>query len=101
MMPAGSINAWECDRCGTYLVAVHRDSGVTPMFLACREPGCGGRAVSLGYPPPPVPAGITEALAWEWRTASRSEMKRWRRDRDPMYQHCEQGGLILQPIGAA
>lgn len=98
MTPVGSINAWQCDRCHNYLVARHADAGVTPMFLACRRDNCEGRGVSLGYPNGPVPDFLMSQLWWEWRKASTTQMKRWKRTDPGMYQHCVQGGLVLREI---
>lgn len=99
MMPAGSINAWECPVCGHLTVAVHVDEGVTPMFLGCRrKPGCTGRAVSSGYPSLPVPERIRLLCAWEWFRPSATQMKRYRREDPAMFQHCAQGGLELRPL---
>ena len=93
--PAGAVNAWRCRECGAFTVAVHRDEGVTPMFLACRAtPGCPGRAVSLGYPSGPRPASIP-APAWEWY---RPDGKDLRRQNAAMRNHIANGGLALRPI---
>lgn len=103
MMPRGSINAWQCDQCSGLIVAVHIAEGVTPMFLACRGqlgPGqkCEGRATSAGYPPPPVPLTIRAAALWEWRLATATERKRWKRENPEMLMHVNAGGLVLAPI---
>ena len=98
MSTAGAVNAWECPLCGHFTVAVHVDEGVTPMMLRCQSAaGCNGMAVSLGYPKPPIPEFITDAIAWEWARPSTSQMKRWKRERDPMFEHCLFGGLVLRP----
>lgn len=97
--PAGAVNAWKCDVCGGLTVARHADEGVTPMFLACRASGdvegCGGTAVSSGYPSAPIPERIMERLEWEWykpgvleRLAMSSEMQ----------EHINRGGLALRRL---
>lgn len=99
MMPAGSINAWKCPTCRGLTVAVHVDQGVTPMFLACRAtPRCQGRAVSAGYPSAPIPPSILAAVGFEWRAASMTELKRYRRENPPMYEHCRAGGLVIDML---
>lgn len=96
MMPTGSINAWKCDACGGLTVAIHADEGVTPMFLACRRTeGCNGRAVSAGYPDPPIPDEIVSLLAWEWYRPT----DRWaRRQGREMQDHVRNGGLVLRAL---
>jgi hypothetical protein len=99
--PAGSINAWKCDTCGRLTVARHVDDGVTPMFLACRASGevgtCDGRAVSAGYPPPPIPSHITDRLEWEWYTPSKRELRRLDVG---MQDHVRNGGLVIRRIAS-
>jgi hypothetical protein len=64
--PAGARNAWKCEVCGGYTVAVHRDEGVTPFMIACRATvGCPGQARSRFYPPEPWPDWVPP-VAWEW-----------------------------------
>lgn len=104
--PAGSVNAWQCDECRAYLVAIHVVEGVTPMFLACRAivdagRGCGGRGTSLGYPSPPVPEKFLSAVEWEWTLPSTTERKRWRRENPEMLDHVNRGGLVLRPLSDA
>ena len=96
MMPAGSINAWQCEVCGGLTVAIHADEGVTPMFLACRSTeGCKGRAVSSGYPPPPIPDHIVSLLAWEWYRPTNKQARRMGRE---MREHVRLGGLVLRAL---
>lgn len=37
-------------------------------------------------------------LAWQWAKASRTQLKRWRRENPAMYNHCVLGGLVLGPL---
>lgn len=98
MMPVGSINAWQCEACGQLTSAVHVDPGVTPMFLACRAtPGCRGRGTSRMYAAGATPV---EGIRFEWRAATKSEMKRWRHEDPAMHDHCRLGGLVLGPLSA-
>ena len=114
MMPAGSVNAWKCDECGGLLVAIHVVEGTTPFALACRalpsrpetdeqhaKSSCPGRMISAGYPPPPIPARIYDAIAWEWRLPSSTERKRWRRENPAMLDHVSRGGLVLDRLTPA
>lgn len=105
--PAGAVNAWQCERCGGVLAAIHVHEGTTPMFLACRAPhsapapACQGRMMSSGYPPGPVPDRIRLAIAWEWRLPTSTERKRWRRENPAMLDHVNRGGLVLAPLSPA
>lgn len=99
---AGSINAYYCPDCQSYVVVIHRDEGVTPMFLACRAKGeptdpandCKGMSTSLGYPAAetwPIPRTPT----WEWYKPDAeqiAEMDEAGRD------HIERGGLDIRKI---
>lgn len=100
-MSAGDVNAWKCDACGRLLVAVDVVEGVTLMMVRCRFGGCSGAMVSSFYPAGPVPPEILEALAWEWRQATSTERKRWKRDRHPMLDHVNKGGLVLDRLSMA
>jgi hypothetical protein len=92
----GRHNAYRCDDCGALTVVVHRDTGVTPMFLGCRATeGCQGRGVSLGYRSGPIPPHLLPAR-WEWYRPERGDKVL----RDPaMRLHVEQGGLALRTVG--
>lgn len=99
--PAGAVNGYQCPDCNGLTIVVHRDAGVTPMFLACRAEGvdpreakCKGQAVSLMYPEgePPAPP------AWEWFKPSATQMKRYRREDPAMYDHVQRGGLELRKL---
>lgn len=100
MMPAGSVNAWRCSTCSGWFVAVHIDDGVTPVFLGCRVPKCGGRMASLGYPPlEQIPADVFDALGFEWHKITNTQLKRARRERAlDVLAHVEAGGLVLRPL---
>ena len=100
MMPAGSVNAWKCERCGKVLVAVHLDDGTTPMFLGCRRTdACPGMMVSQGYPPiKGLPDAIAALIGWEWHRLTSTQLKRAKREEPAMYQHAMAGGLALRPL---
>lgn len=91
----GRINAYHCDDCGGYTVTRDRDPGVTPMFLGCRATdGCGGRAVSMGYPNGPKPDHIGP-VRWEWYRPQPGDPLL----EDPeMADYCARGGLALRPL---
>ena len=94
---AGSINGYQCDKCGRITYVVHVDPGVTPMFLACRasgQPDC-GTGTSLMYPRSTPPRGVVEAVAWEWY---RPTMKWARRKGPEMEEHVRKGGLALRAL---
>jgi hypothetical protein len=89
----GRHNAYRCDDCGHFTVVVHVDTGVTPMFLACRATeGCKGQGVSLGYPEGPIPKSMLPAR-WEWyRPTSDDPIL----NHPGMREHVERGGLALR-----
>jgi hypothetical protein len=99
----GRINGWACDECGRITYVVHVDSGVTPMFLACRAEGvepdeasCKGRGVSLMYPDESPPQHVLDAVKWEWyRPTDLSPLSPEMRD------HIEKGGVALRSLTAA
>lgn len=104
---AGQKNAYYCEACGKYTLTIHRDDGVTPMFLACRASGseedCQGRAVSMMYRDvDSAPAHVPKEPAWEWFKPSPSPAKLRRiGKRDPSFaEHLERGGLELRKIAA-
>jgi hypothetical protein len=92
------LNAYRCDDCGGNTVTLDVDEGVTPMFLGCRadgtETGCGGRAVSMGYPKGPAPSWAVPA--WEWYKPGPVELRGMSPE---MRDHCQRGGLALRRIG--
>lgn len=96
MMPAGAVNGWRCPE-GHITCAVHVDSGVTPMFLACRVDGCGERATSMGYP-----LRVTDAFGqpvrpeWEWYRPSEKQARRMERKAPGMLAHVQRGGLAIR-----
>jgi hypothetical protein len=99
-MPAGAVNVWICPD-GHHTTAIHLHEGVTPLYLACRHTACQKMATSAGYPPGPVPGRVVKRIAWEWARATTTQMKDWKRRRDPMYTQCLAGGLIIRPLTAA
>lgn len=98
----GARNAYMCKKCHGFVVTVHVDPGVTPMFLACRVNGepaarvedvvCDGQMVSGMYRP------FSEELGeptYEWYAPDKREYSRLPfRMRD----HVDLGGLLLRPI---
>jgi hypothetical protein len=80
------------------MVAVHVDEGVTPMMLACRADDCRGVAMSRGYHTNP---GDRARVTIEWRKATTTELKRWRREDPSMYAHCTAGGLVIGDLSDA
>lgn len=95
MKQRGAINAWRCDRCQQFTVAVHVDAGVTPMFLGCRaDLICRGRATSLGYPPA-IPKTLLLKIRWEWYKPQGKELRKMSME---MQQHVAAGGLAIRPL---
>lgn len=106
---AGDKNAYYCEDCRGYLVVVHADDGVTPMFLACRVKGeptdpandCKGRSHSLMYPTEPWPekdgfgTAIPTEPTYEWYAPDERERRTLKPD---TLDHVERGGLLLRPI---
>ena len=100
---AGEKNAYYCETCGGYTVVIHRDDGVTPMFLACRAAGevetCQGRAVSMMYRDiDSAPANVPKEPAWEWVKPSKSRVRRIKKRNPAFAEHLERGGLELRKI---
>lgn len=87
-------NGYRCDVCGFATAVIHRDAGVTPMFVGCLQPGCSGRSVSLMYRSGQLPDQM-QPVVWEWYRPE---------ENDPilqdfaMLQHVLQGGLVLRQI---
>ena len=49
-MAVGAVNAYACRACGGVVFTVHRDEGVTPMFVRCLAlAGCSGLMQSALY----------------------------------------------------
>jgi hypothetical protein len=92
----GRNNGYRCSVCGGLTVTAHVDEGVTPFMLDCRASGqegdCPGMAQSLIFRLPPD----APEPAWEWYRASKTEMKRFRRDDPAMFEHCSKGGLLIR-----
>lgn len=90
----GAVNGYQCPECDMYTLVIHKDRGVTPMFLACRvTKDCPGTAVSLGYPPGTPPPGIMRAVRWEW---FRPDKKAFNKLTPEMQDHVRRGGLVLR-----
>ncbi len=92
MAAAGRVNGYVCDSCGGKTVTIHRDEGVTPMFIGCRAlPGCQGRAVSLMYTS--NPAWELPEPKWEWyRPESTRHLSA------EVADHVRRGGLLLREV---
>lgn len=83
----GRKNAYECEKCGSYIVTIDRDPGVTPFMVKCEN--CGGMAKSKFYR---VQDWLEPTHEW-YRPASLAGIA------EGYYDHLERGGLILRPIG--
>ena len=82
----GRKNAYECESCGSYIVTIDRDPGVTPFMVKCEN--CGAMAKSKFY-------RVREYLdpTHEWyRPDSLAGID------TRYYDHLERGGLILRAI---
>lgn len=80
-------NAYECEECGSYIVTVDREPGVTPFMVPCGN--CGAFAKSKFYRVQPY---LEPTHEW-YRPETLDDLKDWER------QHVEKGGLLLRPIG--
>lgn len=88
----GRKNMYQCDTCGGVIVTVHRQHGVTPMFLNCRATnGCAGSMASAMYAP--VPEMFTPTH--EWYVPTVDELQQMNRE---MREHIEQGGLMIRKV---
>jgi hypothetical protein len=87
-------NGYTCERCGGVTMTYHVDEGTTPMFLMCRATvGCEGQAVSMMYPPGPVPPDLAALPRWEWYRPSKRALKHMN---PGMRDHVERGGVVLR-----
>lgn len=93
-MRGGGANGYTCRTCGQVTMTYHVDEGTTPMFLRCRATdGCNGEAVSMMYPPGPVPDHLAALPRWEWYRPTPKEV----RHMGPAYrEHIQRGGLALR-----
>lgn len=90
----GAINGYNCTTCHKVTLVIHRDAGVTPMFLACTNPECNGTGESLMYPnQDAIPPRIREKVRWEWYRPSKKEFKKLSSE---MQDHVKRGGLVLR-----
>lgn len=80
-------NAYECEKCGSYIVTVDREPGVTPFMVSCGN--CGAFAKSKFYR---VQAYLEPTHEW-YRPDSLNGLERW------ALHHVENGGLLLRQIG--
>lgn len=89
----GDVNAYICKDCGYLTVIVHKDPGVTPMFLGCRGPiECNGMAVSMMYN---IPKQMLPEPKFEWYNPGNAELSRMDIG---MQDHVRRGGLVLREI---
>lgn len=89
------LNCYTCKECNYSIVTIDRDEGVTPMFLACRNPKkCAGTMQSHGY------RGVIGTPTHEWRRPPRAERRKMS---TAMQEYFRKGGLELYEIkmGAA
>lgn len=82
----GRRNAYECEECGSYIVTVDREPGVTPFMVSCGN--CGAFAKSKFYR---VQSYLEPTHEW-YRPETLDDLKDWER------QHVENGGLLLRAI---
>lgn len=80
-------NAYECDECGSYIVTVDREPGVTPFMVSCGN--CGSMAKSKFYR---VQAYLEPTHEW-YRPDTLKGLEHW------ALHHVESGGLLLRQIG--
>ena len=94
----GRENCYIDKVCGFYIVTIDRHAGVTPMFLACRNPeGCTGKMHSMGYPPIQAkPAWLGEPTHEWYRPESVDDDAL----DDAEADHVMNGGLLLREINA-
>ncbi len=111
---AGEKNPYWCPDCHGYVICVHVDDGVTPMFLACRVKGeprtpgndCKGMMRSMMYPPEPWPDEddygnpIPTEPTWEWYKPDNLQLAMMRQeqgaDAQATIDHVLEGGLLLR-----
>jgi hypothetical protein len=94
----GALNAYWCEDCRQYTVVVHRDAGVTPMFLGCRAtPRCNGMGRSMMYAPQPWPDHVPTTPTHEWYLPSDRAVRHMEPE---MRDHIERGGLELREVAA-
>lgn len=85
----GKKNIYACLE-GHQTVTVDKDSGVTPMFLICPEPGCGQRATSVMYQ---CDQSLTPSR--EWYIPEGKELAKLK---GPVLEHVRAGGMLLRKI---
>lgn len=84
---AARKNAYECEDCGSYIVTVDREPGVTPFMVGCGN--CGAMAKSKFYR---VQAYLEPTHEW-YRPETLAGLK------GGVREHVENGGLLLRQIG--
>lgn len=87
----GSVNPYRCTICDGLTVTVHRDTGITPMTIACPALGCDGRAFSGMYR---VPKDQLPVPTHEWYRPGVKQLA------SGVTAHVAAGGLLLRPVNA-
>lgn len=82
----GRKNAYECERCGSYIVTIDRDPGVTPFIVRCGN--CGNEATSKFYR---VQDWLSPTHEW-YRPETLEGVE------PCFFPHLEKGGLLLRPV---
>lgn len=80
-------NAYECEKCGSYIVTVDREPGVTPFMVNCGN--CSAFAYSKFYRVRPY---LEPTHEW-YRPETLDGLHPWESE------HVERGGLLLRLIG--
>lgn len=83
-------NAYECEKCGRFLITIDRDHGTTPFMTTCQRDGCDGVARSKLYR-----FGQTFIPTHEWYEPDIAEYLTLD---ETTQEHVRTFGLILRPI---
>lgn len=85
----GTVDRYECQKCGWAIHTTYKDKGVTPFCMPC--PRCGGMMQhTKTFDKSGVPASIT-VLNWY-----RPTLRQLRKLSEFQLQHVLNGGLILE-----
>lgn len=92
---AGRYNGYICATCDGGFITLDVDHGTTPAETQClATEGCGGKAISLGYPEGEPPG---EPIIY-WYKPSKEEFDQLSFE---MQEHVSQGGLVRKATEAA